>query len=132
MSWTPAERNRLRDSFFYDELVPRRTAMLQIDDRIALVNERGLARAEDRLAQSSGNLRRTLIATFSITLAGGLVLALLTIGCGLLLATWWPMILLVPTLILVQQFVIRPEERYLRRRFGTQYEAYTRRVRRWL
>jgi protein-S-isoprenylcysteine O-methyltransferase Ste14 len=59
-------------------------------------------------------------------------LALLTIGCGLLLATWWPMILLVPTLILVQQFVIRPEERYLRRRFGTQYEAYTRRVRRWL
>jgi signal transduction histidine kinase len=80
MSWTPAERNRLRDSFFYDELVPRRTAMLQIADRIALVNERGLARAEDRLAQSSGNLRRTLIATFSITLAGGLVLALLTIG----------------------------------------------------
>jgi signal transduction histidine kinase len=80
MSWTPDQRNRLRDSFFYDELVPRRTAMLQIADRIALVNERGLARAEDRLAQSSGNLRRTLIATFGITLAGGLVLALLTIA----------------------------------------------------
>jgi protein-S-isoprenylcysteine O-methyltransferase Ste14 len=59
-------------------------------------------------------------------------LAFLTIGCGLLLATWWPIVLLVPTLVIVQLFVILPEERYLRRRFGPAYEAYTRRVRRWL
>jgi protein-S-isoprenylcysteine O-methyltransferase Ste14 len=59
-------------------------------------------------------------------------LALLTAGCGLLLATWWPIVLLVPTLALVQQFVIVPEEQYLRRRFGTEYEAYMLRVRRWL
>jgi hypothetical protein len=44
-TWSPEQRNRQRDHFFYDELVPRRTAMLQIADRIALVNERGLARA---------------------------------------------------------------------------------------
>jgi hypothetical protein len=37
------QRDRLRYSFFYDELVPRRTTMLQIADRIATVNERGLA-----------------------------------------------------------------------------------------
>jgi len=59
-------------------------------------------------------------------------LALLTIACGLFLATWWPLLLLLPTLMIVQQVVIVPEERYLRRRFGTEYEAYTRRVRRWL
>lgn len=59
-------------------------------------------------------------------------LALLTIGCGLLLGTWWSIVLLVPTLTIVQLFVILPEERYLRRRFGTAYEDYTRRVRRWL
>jgi protein-S-isoprenylcysteine O-methyltransferase Ste14 len=59
-------------------------------------------------------------------------LALLTIACGLFLRTWWPIILLVPTLAIVQQFVILPEERYLRRRFGIEYDAYTRRVRRWL
>ena len=59
-------------------------------------------------------------------------LALLAIACGLLLATWWPIVLLVPALAIVQQFVILPEERYLRRRFGAGYEAYTRRVRRWL
>jgi signal transduction histidine kinase len=80
MAWTPEQRNKLRDSFFYDELVPRRTAMLQIADRIALVNERGLSRSEERLAQSSASLRRTLVATFGITLAGGVVLALLTVG----------------------------------------------------
>jgi signal transduction histidine kinase len=73
--WTPDERNKRRDSFFYDELSPRRTAMLQIADRIALVNERGLTRAEDQLAASSDGLRRTLMWTFGMTLAIGLALA---------------------------------------------------------
>jgi protein-S-isoprenylcysteine O-methyltransferase Ste14 len=58
-------------------------------------------------------------------------LALITIGCGLLLPTWWPIVLLAPTLAIVQRFVIRPEEQYLRRRFGTEYDAYTHQVRRW-
>ena len=80
LAWTPEERNRLRYSFFYDELVPRRTAMLQIADRIASVNERGLGRAEDELAGLSDRLRRSLMLTFGITLVGGLVLALVTIG----------------------------------------------------
>ncbi|SPE24025.1 Integral membrane sensor signal transduction histidine kinase [Candidatus Sulfopaludibacter sp. SbA3] len=79
IAWTPDERNKKRDSFFYDELVPRRTAMLQIADRIALVNEHGLNRSEEQLAASSGSLRRSLMVTFGITLAGGFVLALLTI-----------------------------------------------------
>ena len=59
-------------------------------------------------------------------------LALVTVASGLLLATWWPIILLAPTLVIVQTFVIHPEERYLRRRFGPGYDAYARRVRRWL
>jgi signal transduction histidine kinase len=80
LAWTPEQRNHLRYSFFYDELVPRRTTMLQIADRIAAVNERGLGRAEDELAGSSDRFRRSLMLTFGITLIGGLVLALLTIG----------------------------------------------------
>jgi signal transduction histidine kinase len=79
-AWTPEERHRLRDSFFYDELVPRRNAMLQIADRIAIANERGLNRAEEQLTASSEGLRRTLMATFAITLAGGILLATLTIA----------------------------------------------------
>jgi signal transduction histidine kinase len=80
MAWSPEERDRLRSSFFYNELVPRRTAMLQIADRITTVNERGLNRSEETLAASSGALRRSLLLTFGITLFGGLVLALLTIA----------------------------------------------------
>lgn len=59
-------------------------------------------------------------------------LALLTTAFALFLNTWWTVVLLVPTLASVQQFVIVPEERYLRRRFGAAYGEYTRRVRRWL
>ena len=80
VGWSPRERDRLRSSFFYNELVPRRTAMLQIADRIASVNERGLTRSEERSAASADSLRRSLLLTFAITLSGGLILALLTIG----------------------------------------------------
>jgi len=59
-------------------------------------------------------------------------LALATIGCGLLMATWWPILLLVPALAIVQVFVIVPEERYLHRRFGADYQRYVHHVRRWV
>lgn len=59
-------------------------------------------------------------------------LALLTLAFALFLNTWWVVVFLVPALLAVQRFVIVPEEKYLRRRFGADYEAYTRRVRRWL
>ena len=59
-------------------------------------------------------------------------LALLTTAFALFLNTWWIVFLLIPVLLVVQRFVIVKEERYLRRRFGAEYEAYTRRVRRWL
>jgi protein-S-isoprenylcysteine O-methyltransferase Ste14 len=59
-------------------------------------------------------------------------LALLTIAFALFVNSWWIVVLLIPALIAVRQIVILPEEHYLRRRFGAEYEAYTRRVRRWL
>ena len=78
--WTPAERERLRYSFFYEQLVPRRTTMLQIADRIAEINERGLSRSEERLSASAGSLRWSLVVTFGIALLGGTLLALGTIA----------------------------------------------------
>ncbi|HLI86367.1 MAG TPA: sensor histidine kinase [Bryobacteraceae bacterium] len=80
ISWSEPQRNRHRDSFYLDELMPRRTAMLQIADRIESVNEDGLNRAEEALEISSGGLRRSLIVTFGITLGGGLLLAIATIA----------------------------------------------------
>jgi len=59
-------------------------------------------------------------------------LAAMTIAAGLLVNSWWVMLLLVLVLPIVQVFVIGPEERYLERRFGADYVAYTHQVRRWV
>lgn len=59
-------------------------------------------------------------------------LAVLTTAVAIVLNTWWPVLLLVPALIVIRVTVIAREERYLRRRFGAEYDAYTRRVRRWI
>ena len=59
-------------------------------------------------------------------------LALLTTAVGLWLDTWWPILLLVPVVLIIRRFVIAREESYLRRRFGAEYDAYTCQVRRWL
>jgi protein-S-isoprenylcysteine O-methyltransferase Ste14 len=59
-------------------------------------------------------------------------LAMLTVALSLFMNSWWPILLLIPVLVMVRQFVIAPEERYLERRFGADYVIYTQRVRRWL
>jgi signal transduction histidine kinase len=76
--WSPEERDKLRYTFFYEQLVPRRTTMLQIADRIAEINERGLSRAEEQLSTSAEKLRSSLLATFGIAVLGGVLLALAT------------------------------------------------------
>ena len=59
-------------------------------------------------------------------------LALLTAAFALFFNTWWIAILLVPAVFLMNRLVIAREEAYLRRRFGAEYEAYCRKVRRWI
>jgi len=59
-------------------------------------------------------------------------MALLTLGAALWRNTWWIVVLLAPALLAIDRLVIAREEKYLRRRFGSDYEAYVRRVRRWL
>jgi signal transduction histidine kinase len=82
--WSAQERNRVRGSLFYiSELVPRRTAMLQIADRVGAVNEQGFVRSEGRFAASADRLRQSLTLTFAGTLAGGVLLALVTIAITL-------------------------------------------------
>lgn len=96
---------------------------------------------------SIGNFRRSRTSIVPIRPATALVisgpyrftrnpmyvgLATLTVALGLFMNSWWPMLLLVPVLLIVRQSVITPEERYLERRFGVEYVAYKERVRRWL
>jgi protein-S-isoprenylcysteine O-methyltransferase Ste14 len=44
----------------------------------------------------------------------------------------WPLLTLVPVLIVVDRGVIAREERYLEAKFGQEYLDYKGRVRRWL
>ena len=56
----------------------------------------------------------------------------LYLGQCLLLPTFWGLVLAPVAVALVDWGAIRPEERFLRERFGAAYDAYARDVRRWL
>jgi protein-S-isoprenylcysteine O-methyltransferase Ste14 len=53
-------------------------------------------------------------------------------GLTLLAPTVWGLVLLPVAVLLVRWGAIRPEERFLRERFGPAYDDYAQRVRRWL
>src|SRR5579862_4116851 len=78
-AWSSDERNQYRFPFFYEEMVPRRTSMLQIADRIAALNEDALRRGDTQLGALFGRLQFGLVAMIVITLLGGASLAALTI-----------------------------------------------------
>ncbi len=79
LAWTSAEREKYRDAFFYEELVPRRTSMLQIADRIEALNEEALRRGDAKLGELFGRLQLGLLAMIAVTLLGGASLAGFTI-----------------------------------------------------
>lgn len=56
----------------------------------------------------------------------------LYLGLALLAPTLWGLLLFPVAVLLVLWGAIRPEERFLRDRFGPSYDDYARRVRRWL
>lgn len=66
--------------------------------------------------------RNPMYVSMAIAYAGG----------ALLLNSVWPLLLLPVVLVIVDRYVIVREERYLRGKFGDEYERYRRRVRRWL
>ncbi len=78
LAWSSAERSKFRNAFFYDELVPRRTSMLQIADRIEALNEEALRRGNVKLGELFGRLELGLLGMIAITLVGGATLAAFT------------------------------------------------------
>ncbi|MEQ8710602.1 MAG: isoprenylcysteine carboxylmethyltransferase family protein [Rhodospirillales bacterium] len=61
-----------------------------------------------------------------------LALTLIYIGTSLIAGWFWPLLLLLPLLPLMHYGVIRREEDYLNAKFGTEYQAYRKAVRRYL
>jgi protein-S-isoprenylcysteine O-methyltransferase Ste14 len=56
----------------------------------------------------------------------------LYLGLALLVPTFWGLLLCPAAVLLLLWGAILPEERYLHERFGTPYDDYAHRVRRWL
>lgn len=61
-----------------------------------------------------------------------LAMTLLYAGAALLINSLWILLLVAPVLMLINFGVIAREERYLTGKFGDEYTAYKRRVRRWI
>jgi len=59
-------------------------------------------------------------------------LLLLYTGMSFLIGNWWNLILLPLLILIVQEYVIKREEKYLERRFGQSYFDYKAKVRRWI
>lgn len=59
-------------------------------------------------------------------------LLLLYTGLSFIIGNWWNLLLLPVLFLIVQEYVIKREEKYLDRRFGQQYYDYKAKVRRWL
>jgi len=59
-------------------------------------------------------------------------LAAAYVGAALWVGTWWPLIIAPLPVLATHRWVIVPEEEYLKRRFGAEYERYQSQVRRWL
>lgn len=61
-----------------------------------------------------------------------LALLMLYLAIGVPLACIWTVALAGPLAVTIERGVIKPEERYLRRKFGREYVAYRARVGRWI
>lgn len=60
-----------------------------------------------------------------------LAFVLFTVGLGLIMNNLWIISSIVPSIAALHGLVIIKEERYLRERFGQEYEDYCNKVRRW-
>ena len=61
-----------------------------------------------------------------------LSLLLIYTGLAFLIGNWWNIILLPLLFLVVQEYIIKREEKYLECRFGQEYLNYKSKVRRWL
>lgn len=59
-------------------------------------------------------------------------LALIYLGLTCLIGNWWNIILFPLLFLIIQEYIIKSEEKYLERAFGIEYTDYKRRVRRWI
>jgi signal transduction histidine kinase len=80
MNWSPSERQRRGATFYGDEIVPLRMAVLEITTRVEDVDAKQLASTEVQIQSEFENLGRRLSVVLSIALGAALLLAVGSIG----------------------------------------------------
>jgi signal transduction histidine kinase len=73
--WDAREKQKRSDSFMHHELMPHRSATLQIADRIAAMNERQLNASTEELGDVFNQFRSRLIMVLAVSMTFGIVLA---------------------------------------------------------
>lgn len=108
---------------------------------VCLVVGAGVAHSGEKVMHRAGTNIRPDLPTTALVTEGPfrftrnplyLGLTLMYAGIALLIPGTWPLLLLLPVLLVMRWGVIAREERYLERKFGEPYRAYLGRVRRWL
>ena len=61
-----------------------------------------------------------------------LAFCIVTAGIGMVLNSWWVVSAILPLMFLLRRLVIAREEAYLEKKFGDEYLAYQKTVRRWI
>ena len=59
-------------------------------------------------------------------------LAIVYLGITCFIGNWWNIILFPLLILIVQEYIIKREEKYLELEFGKEFEDYKRKVRRWI
>jgi signal transduction histidine kinase len=80
MNWSPTERQRRGAKFYGDEIVPLRTAVLEITTRVEDVDAKQLTSTDAQIQSQFENLGRRLSVVLNIALAAALLLAAGCIG----------------------------------------------------
>jgi protein-S-isoprenylcysteine O-methyltransferase Ste14 len=94
---------------------------------------RALKRAETPISPYAPTTALVTTGAYAITRNPGyLGMTLASSGIAILAGALWPLATLLPALVVIDRGVIAREERHLQSRFGDDYLAYTRRVRRWV
>ena len=117
----------------FDRYLPAGIVLIGLGIALMAIGIREFKRAKTDFLPIRPTVRIITTGPFRVT-RNPLYLAMTLIyaGIGAAFGILWVFILLVPVLAVMHYGVIAREERYLERKFGDEYLAYKRRVRRWL
>ena len=94
---------------------------------------RAFRRARTPVDLRKPTARLVIDGPYAVTRNPGYVaLTLLSCGIAFSLSSLWAMVATALAVVVVDRFVVRREEAYLRRHFGGDYDRYTARVGRWV